>query len=180
MKANKHVFSFPSTRGVQELEEVAKLSPPEFPTSDKTTSDGTHGGEKEEDDEYSSLTSTTRRLYPKKDDVDVGRGKAPAMSDTNSPTTILMNEHNVGGRKGKPHKGYNIEIDDEGNSDYDVVEEDIEVQESDGDASPAWGLKPQQQEVSLSESCTEVSMSDRSVEGSMTLDAYDYVESLAR
>jgi len=68
----------------------------------------------------------------------------------------------------------------QGNSDYDVVEEDIEVQESDGEVSPAWGLKPQQQEVSLSESCTEVSMSDRSVEGSMTLDAYDHIESLAR
>ncbi|EKX52049.1 hypothetical protein GUITHDRAFT_101957 [Guillardia theta CCMP2712] len=158
MKPNKHVFSFPSSRGVQELEEVAKLSPPEFPRSDKATSDATHSGEKEEEEEeYNSLTSTTRRLYPKKDDnVDLERGKSPAASENVSPKAT------------------------NGNSDYDVVEEDIEVQESDGEVSPAWGLKPQQQEVSLSESCTEVSMSDRSVEGSMTLDAYDHIESLAR
>ena len=113
MKPNKHVFSFPSSRGVQELEEVAtlrrfcsdapeqvaKLSPPEFPRSDKATSDVTHSGEKEEEEEYNSLTSTTRRLYPKKDDnVDLERGKSPAASENVSPKAT--NVSGVGGRRG--------------------------------------------------------------------------------
>eukprot|EP00960_Hanusia_phi_P049505 759579-Hanusia_phi.AAC.4 len=129
------------SRDVQQHEDnkVAKLSPPEFPTSDKTTSDGTHGGEKEEDDEYSSLTSTTRRLYPKKDDVDVGRGKAPAMrrkrereEEEEEERRELLIFFAAGaqrwGKKGQAAQGrlrvsdpsrltavqgYNIEIDDE-------------------------------------------------------------------
>ena len=131
--------------------------------------------ERRADESDESLTSTTRRLYTSKPSSPAGGGgkATPPKAAAPSPSQ----------GRGKPASPSAVETE----SDYDVVEEDIETLQSDPDTpSPYTGKRGGHvgaggvAEASMSESCTEVSISDRSVDGSMALEAFDHIEAVAR
>mmetsp|Transcript_12588 Transcript_12588/g.30905 ORF Transcript_12588/g.30905 Transcript_12588/m.30905 type:complete len:398 (-) Transcript_12588:382-1575(-) len=144
--------------------------------------------ELDEDDE---LSSTTKRITPIPKPAEEAKKESPPSKNAVGSPEDSPGDRSMEGRKQEMMRGafsaekamrgsgadLAIELSDDDLPSDDIVEEDIIMAESDGDMSPAYGGAKHD---SLSESANELSVSDRSVDGSMALDMYDHVEPVGK